>query len=335
MKIKSIAKKLPIFVVLSAAIAVAGLIMFFLFGFNVSVELKDKTSIAVTYDAYVNVDDDRRDILEDVAVSAITAKGLDIVDTVNSTETSGGTVEFFFDKSTDTSLLEDALSSVLSDLSANASLSDGTYQGAVHTYVSQGFYTYMWRGAIAVCAGIITAFAYVSIRFKLNMGATVAITALHNVLLTLAFIVIFRIPAGVTIISTIGFSLVYSLMIAVVAMINMRSTYRDENVKILPADEQTQSAYESYDKPVRLISVIAFAAMIILFLCTLFTATQIAYFAAIAALVIGINAYSAYFFMPAVYAPMKKRADAVAAYKASPEYKEKKRSAKGSDKDID
>lgn len=333
MKTKS--RKLPLWIAISALIIAAGIVMFFVFGFNISTELKDRTSVSVTYDAYITVDDDRLDVLEDAVTATIEAKGLDITDTVFTSETSGGTIELFFDKDTDTALLNEVAEAVLNDVAANASLSGGTYEAAVHTYVAQYYYTYIWRGAIAICAGLITAFVYVSIRFKLNMGASVAISSLLSVVLVLALTIICRIPVGVTYIGAIGLASVYSLMLNVVAMNYIRSTYKDENIKVLPAEEQLDKACASFVKPVSKISAGAVIAMAILFAATFFTATQIAYFALAGLICAAVNMFTVLGFMPAIYAPMKVASDKRAAYKASPEYKEKKRAAKGSDKDID
>lgn len=333
MKTKS--GKLPLRIVISALIIAAGLIMFFALGFNVSTELKDRTSVSVTYDAYITVDEDRLDVLEDAATATIEAKGLKITDTVFTSETSGGTIEFFFDKDTDSAVLNEVASAVLNDVTANASLSGGTYETAVHTYVAQHFYTYVWRGAIAMCAGILTAFVYVSIRFKLNMGVSVAITSLLSTVLVLALTIICRIPVGVTYIGALGFALVYSLLVNIVAMIYMRSTYKDENVKILSAEEQLEKACASFVKPVLKIGAASLLAMVMLFAATIFAAEEIAYFAVVGAICVIVNQLTVNGFMPAIYAPMKAASDKRAAYKASPEYKEKKRAAKGSDKDID
>lgn len=334
MKTKS--RKLPLWIAISALIIAAGIVMFFVFGFNISTELKDRTSVSVTYDAYITVNDDRLDVLEDAVTATIEAKGLDITDTVFTSETSGGTIEFFFDKDTDTAFLNEVAEAVLNDVAANASLSGGTYEAAVHTYVAQYYYTYIWRGAIAICAGLITAFVYVSIRFKLNMGASVAISSLLSVVLVLALTIICRIPVGVTYIGALGFALVYSLVLNVVAMIYIRSTYKDENIKVLPAEEQLDKACASYVKPVSKIGVTFIAAMGILnAACTIGGASVIAAFCAVGLLCGLAGEFSSLLFLPAIYAPMKVASDKRAAYKASPEYKEKKRAAKGSDKDID
>lgn len=336
MKISSVSKKFPLWIVISSLIVVVGLIIFFVFGVNVPNELKDKTSITVTYDAYITVDDERRDELERVATDAITNSGLTIVDTVFSTETSGGTVEFFFDKSTDTSSLESALSAALSALSSSTTIGEAVYEGSVHTYVSQHFYTYVWRGAIAVVAGIAAAFIYVSIRFKLNMGITTAVTTAHNVLLVTALCILCRIPLGSAYMAAVGIALIYSLINALIAMICMRSAYRDENIKALPSEEQLQAAYESYRGPVSKLNLAFIAVMgLMTAVCTIGGISAIATFAAVGLLCGLVGLYSSFLFMPALYAPLKVRADKRAAYKASPEYKAKKRAAKGSDKDID
>lgn len=333
MKTKS--RKLPLWIVISAIIIAAGVVMFFMFGFNVSAEFKDRTSVSVTYDAYITVDDDRLDVLEDAAKATIEAKGLEITDTVFTSETSGGTIEFFFDKDTDTALLNDVATAVLNDVTANASLSGGTYETTAHTYVAQYYYTYIWRGAIAMGAGILAAFVYVSIRFKLNMGASVAITSLLSTALVLALTIICRVPVGVTYIGALGFALVYSLMINVVAMVYMRSTYRDENIKVLPVEEQLEKACASFVKPVSKISAGALCGTAILLAATIATASEIAYCALVGMICVLVNEFMTNTFMPAIYAPMKAASDKRAAYKASPEYKEKKRAAKGTDKDID
>jgi len=335
MKINSVSKKLPVWIAIAIIIIAAGIAMFFALGFNVSTELKDKSSVSITYDAYITVDDERKDTLDQVASATIKAKGLNVVDTVYSSETNGGSIEYIFDKSVEYSVLEELSTAIINDVSSSEALSGGTYQGAVHTYVAQHFYTYIWRGAIAVCAGILTAFIYVSIRFKLNMGAAAAITTLLNVALVLALTVICRVTVGVTYIGAIGFALVYSLLNQVFAMSYMRSTYRDENIKVLPAEEQLEKAASSYVKPVMKMNAAALLAMAMLFAATFFTAVEIAHFAIAGLICVLVNMFTVNTFMPAIYAPMKAASDKRAAYKASPEYKEKKRAAKGSDKDID
>lgn len=337
MKIDSTRKKLPLYIVIFALIIAATVVVFALLGFNVANELKDKTSVEVTYDAYITVDDDRRDELEEIAVSAIEeSSGLTVVETVFSSESTGGSVQFFFGADVSTETLENALTAALNALSSSETLSAGTYQGSVHVYVAQYFYTYIWRGAIAIAASVIVAFIYVSIRFKLNMGITLAIITVHNVLLVLALSIICRLAFASTFIAAIGFALVYSLVNTILSLVYMRSTYADENVKVLPAEEQLEKACLSYRKPCYLLNEIVLLAMV--FMCAVSVlggVTAIATFAVAGVLCALVNFYSAKFVLPAVYIPLKEAADKRAAYKNSSEYKAKKQAAKGSDKDID
>lgn len=337
MKINSARKKLPLYIVIFALVIAAAAVIFVLFGFNVSNELKDKTSVEVTYDAYITVDDDRRDELEEIATSAIEeSSGLTVKETVFSSESTGGSVQFFFGADVTSETLENALTAALNALSSSETLSGGTYQGSVHIYVAQYFYTYIWRGAIAIAASIAVAFIYVSIRFKLNMGITLAVTTVHNVLLVLALSIICRLAVASTFIAAIGFALIYSLVNTLLAFVYMRSTYADENVKVLPAEEQIEKACLSYRKPCYLLNIIVLIAMA--FMCAISMlggVTAIATFAVAGLLCALVNFYSAKFVLPAVYIPLKEAADKRAAYKNSPEYKAKKRAVKDSDKDID
>jgi len=336
MKINSIKKRLPLLIVIFAVIVAAGIIMFALLGVNLSNELKDRTSVEVTYDAYITVDDDRKDELEEIASAAIEENsGLTIKETVFSSESTGGSVQFFFDADVSQETLENALTAALNALSSSESLSGGTYQGSVHVYVAQYFYTYIWRGAIAIAASIAVAFIYVSIRFKLNMGVTLAVTTVHNVLLVLALSVICRLSLASTFIAAIGFALVYSMLNTMVALVHMRSTYRDENIKVLPADEQIEKACLSYSRPCNVLNVVVLLAMSLILGLTVATAPAIATFAMAGELCAVVNLYSTNLFLPALYIPLKQAADKRAAYKNSPEYKAKKRAVKDSDKDID
>lgn len=329
MKTNGLSKKLPVWIAVSAVIMAIGLILFFVLGFNLSSQETDKKSVAVTYDSYITIDDKLVDEVEEICNDIFESKNLSVKYTYKSTVSVGGTLEFVFDADTDSSALEAAKDAILSSLeSSSGELSNATYEGAVHVYASESFYSNVWRGAIACAAVVLFAFVYVSIRYKLSMGAVVAITAVHDVALVLALSIICRIGVTSSFMAVVAFALVYSVLNSCAVFSEIRKCLKDENVKQLSAEE-AESVIDSATKKVSVrIAVLTFAALAVLALFTIIFSKGMFLLAIPAILSVAVSAYSSCIFVPALYTPFKAAADKRASEKAKYDYNSKKNADK-------
>lgn len=331
MKTDALSKKLPVWIAVSAVIMVIGLVLFFVTGFNLSPQATDKKSVAIAYDSYITIDDKLVDEVENICNDVFSSTDLNVKYTYKSTVSGGGTLEFVFDSDTDSVALETAKDAIISSLeSSSGELSNATYEGVVHVYASESMYKYIWRGAIAGAAAVLFAFVYVAIRYKLSMGAVVAVTAVHDVALVIALSLICRVSVSPYFMGILAFALVYSILNSCAVFSEMRKCLKDENVKQLPSEEAAAVMSSASRKVSLRIAVLTFAALAVLVLFTIFFSKGVFLSVIPAILSVAVSAYSSCIFVPALYTPFKVAADKRAEEKAKYDYDSKKNAGKNS-----
>lgn len=329
MKTNNIVKKLPVWVAVSAAVALVGLLFFFLFGFHLSDRMKDRNTIVITYDSYINIDDALLDEVEETCLSVIDENSLKVEYTQHSTVTNGGAIEFTFSSSVSYDTLVGVKDNILAALeNSESQLSNSTYEGAVHVMAEQNFSKYIVRASIALAGVVVLSFVYVAIRFKLASGITVAVLAVHDVALVVALTLIARATVSTSFVAAVAFALVYSLVNSCLAFADMRRGAKNENVKALPEEEAEEVVFSSARRNSIKIAVFTVVALALLAVCTVFVTADVLLFVIPAFFAVVVSLYSSCVMLPSLYRPFKAFTDRKAEERA------KKRSGKPNKKKL-
>ena len=193
---------------ISAVLAVIGIVIACIFGFNTNIDLKSAKTIAVEY-AYVSETEDLKEVCED----SFAVSGVKPLKSVVSSEE----IVYYFDVNTD---LSGAVAKLESDIDS-AMTAEGALADASLIHVrsntenfqkglSEG---YILRAAIAVGVFAVFAFVYVALRYKLSMGITMAAAIVAAGSVTTGLVALTRIPVAA--------SFVYSVVFAVFATVIM------------------------------------------------------------------------------------------------------------------
>ena len=167
-----------------------------------------------------------------------------------------------------------------------------------------------------------------SIRFKVGMGVTALIAAVHDVLLTLAVVALLRIPAGVTLIGVAAFSLLLSAVLNLIVFGKMRRDFRSEDRKNLPAREGVALAVKDSLKNVLIVCILLAALTVCMGAVGAFIGFDLLSVMLSTLMAIVVSAYSSLFLSPAIYACIKERSDANRAKKAKYNYASEKKQEK-------
>ena len=316
MKTNFLRKKWPVWLSISGAILLIGLIMFLVFGFHLSVTERDTKSVSVNYDAYLTLDESLLETAEDTCLTVIDEYSVSLKQVKRASYTSGGCFEFVFEDSVDTATLESVKDAMLSALSSKEGVSQAYYTASVNANVMAVNAAYIGRFAIALGCAIVIAFAYVAIRFRLGAGVTVAALAVHDVLMVLAFTAITRIPVTIAFVGAVAFALAISLLLSVLSFVYVRSLKEDENLKAMPQEEAFELVMKRARKTVCVFSALALVAIVGVALLSLISSVSLLTFAVPAAFAVLVSAYSSICLLPVIYMPMKAIADKRAAEKA-------------------
>ncbi len=166
------------------------------------------------------------------------------------------------------------------------------------------------------------------IRFKVGMGVTALIAAVHDVLLTLAVVALLRIPAGVTLIGVAAFSLLLSAVLNLIVFGKMRRDFRSEDRKNLPAREGVALAVKDSLKNVLIVCILLAALTVCMGAVGAFIGFDLLSVMLSTLMAIVVSAYSSLFLSPAIYACIKERSDANRAKKAKYNYASEKKQEK-------
>lgn len=318
---------------ISLAIIVAGAFLFGFLGFNPDSSTADYTSIEVAdNNGTIVTDSNYRAALEDFCFSEIDAAGYDVSDVEYSPAPTGtaGRLEFILRGSVN----EDEIAAFTEQLSAalaeesygeSGTLAEvGDTSVTYHSGVYVPHYEYIWRTAIGIGVALVLLFAYVAIRFKVGMGVVTLLAAVHDVLLTLGAIALFRIPAGPTVICVAVFALLISIFFNLKVFGKMRQDLRLEERKELPAREAVALSAKESRKGIFIAGILAAAALVVLAVVGLIVGFDLFSFMLGSLIAVIAATYSSLIFAPALYAVIKERSDARRAERAKYNYASEK-----------
>ncbi len=297
-----VTNKLPVWLAIPAVIIIAGLVMFFLLGFNPSASIAENKSLLVTHDAYVNASEDLGKELQSVCASEIEKAGLTVLECKSAETTAGGQIEYVFSSEVGNDKLDEVWTNIETALAANVNLKAGNYDYSVHVNVSQQVYTYIWRAAISAGVALVLAFVYVAVRYRLSMGLATFIAGVLDLAVTLALTVILRIPVTTALATAAILAVTYSILTSLVSFNKMRSLLKSEEYATMSASDAVEAANAQAVKRVVILSVVTvvFYALFAIFGGAAFRAVAIP-----AILGVVASAFSGIFVKPSLVAAFK------------------------------
>ena len=263
-------KRLFVCLAISLVIIIAGAFLFGFLGFNTDSTTKSYEMIEVS--DYISSFRDEEvtgasgQSLTDFCRSEIEKAGFSVSDERETDSTAlGNTVEFIISGSTAQQIqefvptLQERIGQEFQEYGDSAIVTV-----SYHSVQNQPYYEFIWRTAIGAGVAFVLLFAYVAIRFKVGMGVTALIAAVHDVLLTLAVVALLRIPAGVTLIGVAAFSLLLSAILNLIVFGKMRRDFRSEERKGLPAREGIALSVKDSVKSVLIVCIMLAALTVCL-----------------------------------------------------------------------
>lgn len=332
-------KRLFVCLAISLVIVVAGAFLFGFMGFNTDSTMDDYQMIEVS--DYLSSFRDQtaaegEKSLYDFCREAIEAEGFRIVGDRETESTAlGNTMEFIVSGDAAqlqafVSVLQDSIGETFNDYGDSAIVTV-----AYHSVDNQPYYEFIWRTAIGAGVAFVLLFLYVAIRFKVGMGVTALIAAVHDVLLTLAAVALLRIPAGVTLIGVAAFSLLLSAILNLIVFGRIRRDIRSDDRKDLPAREGISLSVKDSVKSVFTVCILLAALTVCMGAVGAFIGFDLLSVMLSTLMAIVVSAYSSLVLSPAIYACIKERSDKIRAEKAKYNYaseKEREKAAKAAEK---
>ena len=314
-------KNLIVGLAVSLVLIIAGAVVFGLLGFAKDSAVQDKTSVEVS--GYLSLlTDEERDTLTGHCKEYIEGEGYSVLAVNYRSETSGfnDACEFVIaaeaDAYTEEQLqaLTDGLSASIAALGTDeiANIGAITQFGIPVSYVQtvNNFYSqYAWRAAVAGAVVLVIACVYAAIRFRPGMGVAVLVAGVHDVLLTLALVALFRIPMGVTLLAVAAFSLLVSLFFNLYVFGRMRGDLRDEAMKDVPAQEAVAASVKGSKRNVFGFAVALAVAVVLVGVIGTLLGADLAFAMVGGLLALIVSVYSSLLVAPSLFAGIKAGSD--------------------------
>ncbi len=326
-------KCLLLCLIVSLVLIVAGAFVFGFAGMNLDSTMKDYTSVEVTDNGYMANDANYRTALEDFCLEEI-EKEYAVEKVLYSGFQLDTHLEFILsDIASDAELA--ALADKLEEALAGEAFGEGLTLGTAgdvsvgwHVAVYAPHYEYVWRTAIGFAAVLVLLFAYVAIRFKVGMGVTALVAALHDTLLTFALLCLVRIPMGASFICILAFAMLLSVFFSLKLFGKMRKDFRMEERKELASEESVLLSASEGRKGIFFTAIALAAVSVVLAVVGLIAGFDLFAFMAGALVAVIVCTYSALLLSPSLYALIKKKSDEDRAKKAKYNYASEKANKK-------
>ncbi len=290
-------------IILGAVLALS-LALTLIFGVNHATSLSDNASLTVTVNR--NAYNSKIEQIEEICENEFDENGLK-VRMVKYGEMSGDDCEivYVFDKDAD-------LTTAKADLAATfAAKIAGEWNGSfisVSVSAEETLVTIstsqIVRTIIAVVVFSALAFAYVALRYRLNMGALTAICSLLASALTAGLVLLVRIPVTGSLLYAVALAAPVTATLVMLTLNKLRATMGSE----LPTDEWIVASVATKE-----ILAIAACGGVALVLIGAIATTAVRWFALLSLIAFAASVFLALIYAPALYLPMKKRADKKAA----------------------
>ena len=318
-------KLLYVWVAVSAAILIAGIVLFALFGFNTSLDRPAGKTVDVSYNVVVELSEENKNLLSEASEAAFAANGVTYEEKLelegqadpNSSSQSefyptgnDFTLRYVFDADVSSEALANAVTAINEAVDA-ASLGTGASVAVTtHTLSLQTFNESLWRAAVAVLTGAVVALIYIGVRFGVGCALTGLAAAVNDMLLTLSFFAITRVPvyafapwlyAAIAAAASLGLWLVRCM--------KLRDAAKEPSAGALSAEESVAQVCRDTDKTVWLAAGLTLAVVLVAALCTLPTGAMPVFAAALLPVAAGL--YSSMLLAPALHVKVKAKFDAM------------------------
>ena len=270
--------------------------------FNKSVLLKDSKTLTVSLNQYAYLTQ-----IEDVEAECEKAfEGLDIAYEVKG-EMTGDESEllYVFNSDADLTAAKTALETRFAELAADEW--KGTFinvsansEKAVKVLAKD----YVLRGVIAGVVMAVLVFAYVAIRYRLNMGVLAAVCTALGVALTAAIIILTRIPVTAAVTYVLAVSGLVSAVTTLLTLNKIRANSKTEDGAAQSAEELVFSSVAT--KEILSLAAVGGVALIIVGACA---TAGVRWFVALALISLLVATFIGLVYAPSLYIPMKKAAD--------------------------
>jgi preprotein translocase subunit SecF len=305
--------------VISAVIIIAGIVLYILMGFNFAADKPTSYKFEVTYDTVVTVGENAEEDLAKACEDAFAANGISYSEKQTYDITGGGILEYTFAGTVDSAKLKTVEGKLETEFLKQGVYADADVSVSVHSLEQVVFTEAQWRGAIALAVGAIVALAYIAIRFGLPTAISGLIGAVHSAFLTLAVLVVARVPIyGYAPILFAAIATLLAVLLWTVIGAKMRENFKSPEFNGVSAEEGVSASVSMASKGVLAIAVVIAVAFALL--GGLATSGVMAFFlpALIPVLVV---TYSSLVFTPAVHAQIKASFDRAAAKRKRYDYK--------------
>jgi SecD/SecF fusion protein len=304
-------KLMPVWLAISSAVIIAGIILYCLFGFNMQTEFPTAKRFEVTYDTVITIGENTEEELQKLCEDIFAQNGLTVKQKQKYEVTGGGVLEYTFEATASDEALAKAEEAVAAALNAQ----EGIYADAdtfvtVHKTENRAFAEANWRGAIAVAVGCVVALVYLGVRFGVVNGVTGLIACLHDALFTLSLFAICRIPVYAYAPLLFGaIAAAVSLILWTVQSMKMRENFKDPSYAGMTVAEAVE---ESSASALKIILGIVCALAVSFALFGALATAGVRLFFLPALIPVAVGAYSSLALAPAVHGHMKKSVAATA-----------------------
>jgi preprotein translocase subunit SecF len=163
---------------------------------------------------------------------------------------------------------------------------------------------YLLRAAIAGAVMLVLAFVYVSLRYRVSVGALTVLSGILGGALTTAIVILARIPVSVSVSYAIVVAALLAMVATLLTMSKARLNQASESEMEKSAEDQVVSAIAGKE----ICAMTVLGGVAIIFMGALAT-TAVRWFAVVALIGLLVSAFIGLFCVPAWYLPMKKAAD--------------------------
>lgn len=219
-------KSLIVMAVCTAIVLIASLVLNLVLGVNYSITQRDYKTLTVTVDDYYY----RNELSTVESVCQDALKGVDVEYKYNSEMSGDGEIVYVFETNVDTIAAKEALETALS----GAASLDGAFisvsQGEEKVLLAMPA-TYLVKAVIATAVFAVLAFAYVALRYNLNMGIMAAVSALLGGVLSGALVLLVRIPVTTSIFYVTAISSLLSTVFTLLTFNKLRANLKSDEFK--------------------------------------------------------------------------------------------------------
>lgn len=298
-------KLMPVWLAISAAVIIAGIVLYILFGFNGQADFPSAKRFEVRYDTVVTIGKSTEEELQKLCEDTFAQNGLTVKHKQVYEITGGGVLEYTFGGDVSGEALQKAKEAVSAALGA----ADGIYADAetfvtVHASENRAFSEAVWRGAIAIAVGCVVALVYLGIRFGVASAVSGLIACVHDALFTLSVFAICRIPVyayAPLLFAAIAAAL--SLILWTVQSIKMRENFKDSAYFGMAGAEAVEESGKTALKTV-LGVVCPLAIAFVLFGVLATSGVRLFFLPAL--IPVAVCAYSSLALVPAIHGHIKK-----------------------------